>query len=420
MSEPDPTDDASTWRPVVADPDRCARIRTVLDEVAVAVSAWPIEPTLLEPVADRAVLRAYLAQDGAVPDDADDAGAMLAELVTRFGRGGFTAGLFGGAARVTWTVAHLAGGDEADEVCRAITAAMLHRLDEEPWRGDYDLISGLVGMGVAGLERIEHDDGRRLLTRVLEVLEASAQPIGGGVAWFTATELLPEWQRKQAPEGYYNLGLAHGNPGVAALLARLVAHDLEAPRAGALLARSMTYLLGAAALRPEGRYPAWHTVGGASDAGTTRLAWCYGDLGASVALMAAAQATGDLGWRAEALDLARLCASRGFDDAHVFDAGLCHGAAGAAQIFNRFWHATGEPVFGDAARAWIDHVLRMRNEEPVAGFPTATRDEAKVGGWQPSTDLLTGASGVALVLHAAISTVEPSWDHLLLMDLASS
>jgi hypothetical protein len=38
--------------------------------------------------------------------------------------------------------------------------------------------------------------------------------------------------------------------------------------------------------------------------------------------------------------------------------------------------------------------------------------------WEPAADLLTGASGVALALHAAISPIEPAWDQLLLADLS--
>ncbi len=405
----------STWRPVVTDPARRAQIQTMLGEIVAAVSAWPIDERPLETLADRAVLRTYLAQDGAVPDEGDAGSAMLAQMVTTVGKGGYPASLFGGAGRASWAVAHLAGGEEADEVCRAIGGAMVQRLSEDPWVSDYDLIIGLVGMGVAGLERSDHEDGRRLATRVLDVLEQTAHAVGGGAAWHTSPALLPEWQRELAPDGYYNLGLAHGIPGVVALLARMIAHEVEVERARALLDRAMTYVLGAAPFRERGRYPSWLP---GKDAGSTRLAWCYGDLGVSAALLSAAQATGEAGWRDEALTLARLCATRPFDEAQVIDTGLCHGAAGAAQIFNRLWHATGEEVFADATRTWIDHTLRMRTDQPLAGFPSANRTDVTT--WEADDSLLTGATGVALVLHAAISEVEPSWDRLLLVDLATA
>jgi hypothetical protein len=410
MSEP-------TWRPVVSDPAQRARLLQIVREIVDGVSAAPLDEVSLDPRVDRALLRTYLAQDGAVPDDDDEGGALLASAVTTFGGGGYPPSLYSGAARVGWGVAHLAAGEEAEEVCSAIEQALMRRLGEEPWAGDYDLIIGLVGMGVCGLERSESDGGRALVRRVLEHLERTAKERGAGIAWHTAPELLPEWQRQIASEGYWNLGLAHGNPGVIALLARMIAHGVEVDRARALLDRSVAYLLGAEPPRERGRYPSWHPSG--EERGSTRLAWCYGDLGVSVALLSAAQATGDAGWREEAVALARQCATRTFQEAAVYDAGLCHGTAGAAHMFNRLWHATGEETFAVAARTWIDHTLAIRSEHPIAGFPQGGREgPGSALTWNADDSLLGGASGVALALHAAISEVEPSWDRLLLADLA--
>lgn len=410
MSEP-------TWRPVITDAAQRARLLDVVREIVAAMrDVTPMEGSLDARV-DRAILRTYLSQDGAVPDDEDEGGAQLASAVTTFGAGGFPPSLFAGASRVGWGVAHLAGGEEADEVCAAIEQALMRRLAETPWTADYDLIVGLVGIGVCGLERSEHEGGRALVTRVLDRLEETAQPRGAGIAWHTAPELLPEWQRALAPEGYWNLGLAHGNPGVIALLARAIAHGVDATRARAMLDRVVAFLLDAEPPRERGRYPSWQPAG--NERGSTRLAWCYGDLGVSIALLSAAQATGEARWRDEAMTLARACATRTFEEASVADAGLCHGTVGAAHVFNRLWHATGEDVFADAARTWIDHTLRIRNDHPIAGFPAAARDPGRPDvTWNADETLLSGAVGIALALHAAASEVEPSWDRLLLADLA--
>jgi hypothetical protein len=80
------------------------------------------------------------------------------------------------------------------------------------------------------------------------------------------------------------------------------------------------------------------------------------------------------------------------------------------------FHATREPVFRDAAVRWIDHTFELRNDHPIAGFPTRTPE--KETEWAADASLLTGAPGVALVLHALISEVEPSWDRMLLVDFA--
>ncbi|HEU4727821.1 MAG TPA: lanthionine synthetase LanC family protein, partial [Kofleriaceae bacterium] len=162
------------------------------------------------------------------------------------------------------------------------------------------------------------------------------------------------------------------------------------------------------------RFPAWLPT---QPEWTSRVAWCYGDLGVSVALLSAATATGRDDWREDAIELARESARRPPESSQVIDAGLCHGAAGVAHLFNRLAQATGDAELARAADAWFVRTLAMRRDDAIAGFPRAQPKDGAAG-WEAVPDLLTGASGVALALHAAISAIEPAWDQLLLADLA--
>ena len=103
-------------------------------------------------------------------------------------------------------------------------------------------------------------------------------------------------------------------------------------------------------------------------------------------------------------------ADRPADDAGVTDAGVCHGAAGLALIWLRFYRATGETCFAEAARRWYLHTLDFHTPgQGVAGYRSRN-----IHGWNDDPSLLTGACGVGLVLQAGLSTVEPAWDRLLL------
>src|SRR5262249_23770050 len=150
---------------------------------------------------------------------------------------------------------------------------------------------------------------------------------------------------------------------------------------------------------------------------STRLAWCYGDLGVAAALLGAGLSSGHDEARSEGLALAIDCAGRSRQEAYITDAGICHGAAGIPHLFNRMAQATRQPALRDAAVAWIAHMLDMRNDEPLAGFPANMPDHDGLRKWVADASLLTGAGGVALVLHAASSEIEPSWDRLLLTDI---
>ncbi len=402
-----------TWRAIIEDEAERARTLAVVDEVAEAMERWPQERTL-DGLIDHALLRAYLGRD----DDAEEdrGAALLGEAVAQLGGAAAVPGLHGGAARVGWAIAHLADGPDADAVGDAVQRQILGYLDARGTRDDhYDLISGVVGFGVLALER--GAPGLPLALRVLDELERTAVPRHGGLAWFTPRAILPEWQAEQCPRGYWNLGLAHGAPGAIALLARFVAAGVEAPRARALLDGAVRSLLADGPRCEEGRFRAWTVDDQALPLGVRRVAWCYGDLGVAAALAAAADATGDASWRAEALDCAHLAARCAVDRSGVIDCGLCHGAAGAAHVFNRLHQATGDAELGDAARTWLARTLAMRRAEDIAGFPQGLVMD-RAGQWAPDAHLLTGAPGVALVLAAACTEVEPLWDRLLLCDLA--
>lgn len=403
------------WQPLIVDPERRAAIAGVIAEIVAAVDDWRRDhPTTSDDDADYATLRIYTATDDTVPDPDDETGKALASAITKLGDN-HAPGLYGGAARVAFAVGHLSAGEDADLACEMIEGSLLRFLGQPT--ESYDLISGLVGIAVPVLQRIA--DGKpspsseALARNILDQLERLARPMDRGLAWHTPPELLPAWQRLEAPEGYTNLGLAHGIPGVVAILARYLTAGIDVPRTRLLLDGAVEYLRSVAGPRPGNRYAAWLP---SRPNWTCRVAWCYGDLGVAVALMSAAAAAGRDDWRRDALELAHGMAARPFESSQVNDGGLCHGAAGVAHIFNRLAQATGDPAFAKTADAWFGHTLAIRRPEGLAGFPRALYNDGDPT-WEPSADLLNGAIGVALALHAAISPIEPAWDQLLLADL---
>ena len=406
------------WRPLIVDPDRRAVIAAVVVEIVAAVEAWRrTHAPGFEDDADYATLRIYTATDDTAPDPEDEAGGALTTAIAKIADRQ-QPGLYAGAARIAFAVGHLSAGDDADTACEAIEQS-LARFLVQPTE-NYDLISGLVGIAVPVLQRIT--DGKAsaasepVARAILEHLERLARPMPTGLAWHTPPALLPQWQRELAPTGYINLGLAHGIPGVVAILARYLTAGIEVERVRTLLDGAVAYLSAAAEPRPGSRYPAWIPEQRPESVPMSRVAWCYGDLGVAVALLSAATAAKRDDWRAEALGLAHGMAARPFELSHVVDMGLCHGAAGVAHLFNRLSQATGDAELARAADTWFARTLAMRRSDPIAGFPRGLPVDGAMT-WDPGADLLTGACGVGLALHAAISPVEPGWDQLLLADL---
>jgi lantibiotic modifying enzyme len=219
------------------------------------------------------------------------------------------------------------------------------------------------------------------------------------------------------PEGLYDLGLAHGNAGILALLGQACARGVAAAEARALLAGAVPWLL--AHQNPSGspsRFPTRIVPG--QENGSSRVAWCYGDLGIAVALLVAARGAREPDWERTALGLARGAAARSLEDSGVADAGLCHGAGGNAHLFNRLFQATGDPVLGQAARTWAGRALEMRRPgEGIGGYLTLVPNQRLEKEWAEDPGFLTGAAGIGLALLALATPIEPSWDRALLVSV---
>jgi len=333
----------------------------------------------------------------------------------------FHTALYGGSCGLGWTIEHLVplSNTEPDfakseQVASQIDALVIRKLQKGRWKGKYDLIGGLVGYGVYFLERWPAESARLGIQLVVEQLAAAAERTGAGITWHTSPDLLPAWQRELAPRGYYNLGVAHGVPGVIQFLNEVAATGIDY-RALDLLQDAVRWLV--AQQRPRGslsRFSSWIATGDSSD---SRLAWCYGDLGIAAVLLQVARREGRRDWQGFAYDLLDHCLEWNPERSGVKDAGLCHGAAGVAHIFNRIFQSEHDRRFGEASIGWFERTLAMRQTaRGIGGFLQYTRPERSGPAlWESSPAFLDGAIGIALALLAATTPVEPNWDRLLLL-----
>jgi lantibiotic modifying enzyme len=98
----------------------------------------------------------------------------------------------------------------------------------------------------------------------------------------------------------------------------------------------------------------------------------------------------------------------------VRDAGICHGTAGIAHIFNRLYRTTKQYRFQEAANYWCLETLKMSKfEDGFAGYKTWHTEE--YGGWQPCNNLLEGIAGIGLSLLSFVMPEDPAWDECLLL-----
>ncbi|MCY1080612.1 lanthionine synthetase C family protein [Archangium lansingense] len=412
------------WQPIAEGALQEQLSRTAF-EIAAALAARvnpDSDPTLCNGAAGQAVLHAYSARSREGLADRTQAVRLLDQAAEAVATTPMQAALHGGFVGVAWALTHvedvLGGAGDGDPLSE-VDEVLLQALAPSSWPGTYDLMGGLVGIGIYAVERLPRPSGEAMLARIVHLLAERAERTGQGLTWFTAPELLSTYALSEAPRGWHNLGLAHGVPGVIGLLGCAVAAGVEAKTASELLDGAVTWLLrqrlpaGSPSLFPR-------CLGPGVEPAPARAAWCYGDPGVAAALLVAARCVGEPAWEREALTIARHAAARPPGESGIADASFCHGAAGLAHLFNRMYQSTGDPLLARASRLWLEQTLAMRRPGcGVGGYLARVMSEAGQPAWEADPGILNGAAGVALVLLAACTSVAPEWDRMFLVSAKS-
>lgn len=428
---------SDSWPPLL-DGDLAARALEAIQAIAADIPRAPgwlpeaiaednrltWRSSLASGTAGQALFYAYLSLHTGDEPQADLAIELLDRATEALAAVPMTEGLYSGFTGIAWVSDHLRGRlFEADEDAnREVDEGLLIALAHTPWTGEYDLINGLVGLGVYALEGLPRPSAAECLERVVERLAERAEETPQGFTWFNPPYTLPPHQRESHPSGLYNLGASHGMPGVVGVLGAACAAGVATAKARPLLAGAVSWLL--AQRQPPGAefcFP--HFLAAQTpdaELRRCRIAWCYGDPGVAATLLVAARGAGEPAWERAAVETALSAAARPEEDAGVQDAGLCHGAAGVAHLFQRMYEITGEERLAAAARRWFERTLAFRNPGVgVGGFQSwASGSSLGEQAWRDDPGLLEGAAGVGLSLLGAISTVDPEWDRLFLASLS--
>lgn len=394
-----------SWKPLL-DGDLAATALQAVRDIAAAVA---LDPTAA--AADRTVFWAYAAPVLETPYANTAYDIALDDLIATLQTGVSHTALYdSGLAGLGWTLTHILDGDDSLVI---LDEALVEIVKKDRATGGFDLAQGLTGIGVYFLERLVTgggDEAREGLELVVDSLARTATVTEHGITWLTPAPLGAD---VAFPDGFYDCGLAHGTAGVIAFLGRAAALEDRPLAPRKLCDAALRWIAAQRQERdPSGRFPAIIAAGQPPE--RSRAAWCYGDPGVAVALWGVASRLGTS--TSLALETAHDCATRAPETTGIRDSGLCHGTSGIAHLCNRFYQASGDTTFRDAARDWFARTLATRGpaNDGVGGFSQWRGDEH---GWQPATSLIDGAIGVGLSLISAVSTMEPSWDRMLLCDV---
>lgn len=419
-------DDASVgtcWRPILSGTAAQQALQAVdaIAESIRSIAQVPGErdPSLANGEAGLALLYTWLARTRRMPQADVLAWQYLDRAIDAVATQTMDASLYGGFPGVAWAaelVDHLLDPN-AEDRNEAVDDALLRLLSRANlWPAPHNLVVGVTGLGVYALQRFPRPSTRECLHRAVERLHEHAQRDEHGIFWWTppAGILHPE-SRKEYPSGRADLGVAHGAAGAVALLGGICGAGVEPDTARPLLEGTVSWLWAHSVATEAGpTFPIW--LAPDFQPSPARCAWCYGDPGIAAALLLAARGVGAAGWEQAAVALACRAAERPPEKTGVRDACFCHGTAGLAHIYNRMYQATGEAKLGRAAVYWLERTLDFYRlaRDNGSSWVQGSRDRAEEGPWT-GIGLLEGAAGVALVLLAATTPVEPLWDRMFLV-----
>jgi lantibiotic modifying enzyme len=418
-----------TWKPKTGENAKHAsalalEVAQRLQETLSQNGEEPRDPSLACGDAGLAVLYGYL--DRCFPTDNWDRVAHKAvQRVTRSMNSsanpsiGFFGGL-SGVAFVTWYLSReetrynrARAAIEDALLAKAVRSAGVLRTKTGMAVEEYDLVSGLSGVAAYLLCRCTDNKAHGALVSILESLVEIIEHEGTRPAWYTPAELISaKDMHGKYPQGNLNCGLAHGLPGILSVLALALRQDLKVPGLHSAIKRSAHWLN--AQRMPDrwgGSWPPAVPVGESSARFRAPLAWCYGNPGVARSLWLAGTAINDSCLCETAVEAICAISRRPRPEQGITSPTFCHGVAGLLQISMRFASETGVPELSQLADAFLQKLQECFSEDSLFGYRAYDSESGLVD----RAGLLDGAAGVALVLLAAASDQEPSWDRIFLL-----
>jgi lantibiotic modifying enzyme len=333
---------------------------------------------------------------------------------------------FAGTAGVAWVVQHLVNIGILDESTTENLIDIDKFLDDtikiDLEAGDYDLFHGLIGKGIYYIERYQYkksNDIVRTIKKIIDGLNSISEKSNEGITWRYKIG-------NELNEHTHSLGLAHGIPSIISFLSSASKLNLDLPIVNELIAGASEWLL---KKRIDNNQFSFHSYTSPDleegENGSSRLAWCNGDLGVSIALLSASKTINSELLYKEAINIAIKTCNRDLKDSGVFqsngfvDPNFCHGISGIAHIYGRLFKITGLDIFLYRHKYWLQELMNHRVEGcGIAGFVSdiwMSFDPIKgkaVKKWGSSPSLVTGTAGVGLVLLSALKKNAANWDKM--------
>jgi lantibiotic biosynthesis protein len=287
----------------------------------------------------------------------------------------------------------------------------------------YDVIQGIVGVGVYCLMNREEPMLLELLLEIIAVLIKRCQPITVGgrevEGWYLPVEFQFSDKDKQLyPLGNYNLGMAHGIPGILSFFSLCLLKEIEIPEQREMVKYLVKWIKNQSksvdgeiifpdrvAIKPDQtHFDYLHRDG-----------WCYGTPGVTRSLYQASRGLKNQPLKNYALKVFKGIFNRTEEQWWLPGPTFCHGIAGLLAITNRMQLDTNDSWLLEKRDQLLGRLLSFYDSSFPFGFQDLEPSQFKKGNKDVSyrhinkPGLLDGTTGAALTLMN-LGFKESSWD----------
>lgn len=283
------------------------------------------------------------------------------------------------------------------EIIEEIDEIIAEHLENNLDANHIDILHGAMGMALYFIEK----GGTEYAVKVIDLLDKTAKREDNRCYWSTFDYFKTKTDK-------IDFGLAHGNAGIQYFLGKCIRHDIKTDTCKKLLEESLNFYRYTTQNPDEIKsyYPATLSEESFLDRTakpeTSRVAWCYGDLGILYTHLLLAEVLQNNVLHTETVaKLKQVAGRKSVGEVMYRDAGFCHGTSGLALLFKNCYDRTGEVTFREAADYWLQKTYEYKTgTEPEIGyclFEGKNRNET-------DSSLLEGLSGIAAAYLAKLST----------------
>ena len=261
----------------------------------------------------------------------------------------------------------------------------------------YDFLYGGIGIAMYFIERYKVNKNKIIETALIEFTNELLRKINSEIdILFTNPSEIVE-------NKYYYFGLAHGISGFLNFLIRLkdTIKNLI-PNIDSSLFEIIEFMSRYKKYDSESKqfYPAQVLIYN-NEASSSRLGWCQGDLGIGNAIYNSGLFLNDKVLQDEGIELIYNTKKISIKESKVIDFGICHGSSGLILQY----HLASKKLnqnYSKIIDVWYENLKKQTND--FVNFDSFFIDK-----YMPETNILNGATGLALVLLTIENKIETDW-----------